>query len=133
MAEELKIELPPIVMMPEAQFIEKHLMPAYEEMKIAEDVLTLDKTQTKLLLDTAIDRVKYFGVGEEIKDEEYTPFFEQMPKALIDTEPILIADGKECVLRYAVSIKMIPTRLNTALTGYSDELTRSERQIYDFI
>ena len=44
MAEELKIELPPIVMMPEAQFIEKHLMPAYEEMKIAEDVLTLDKT-----------------------------------------------------------------------------------------
>ena len=56
-----------------------------------------------------------------------------MKKFEVDKEPIKIKYGKECVLRYAVSIKMIPTRLATALTDYSDELTGSERQIYDFL
>ena len=49
-----------------------------------------------------------------------------------DKEPILLDDAKECVLRFAVSRKMIPTRLKTALQTYSDELTCPERQIYDF-
>ena len=43
MVEEVKIELPPIVMISEAKFIEKHLTPAFEELKLAVEVLTLDK------------------------------------------------------------------------------------------
>ena len=127
MVEEEKKELPPIVMIPEAQFIEKILNPAFETLGLAADVKTLDKTQTKTLLDKVVLRE-----GEEIKDEEWTPFFDKMPKDEEDKEPIKIEDGKECVLRFAVTKKMIPTRLKTALTGYSDELSAPERQIYDF-
>lgn len=55
-----------------------------------------------------------------------------MPKAEEDKEPISIDDAKECVLRFAVQRKEIPTRLKTALSAYSDELTATERQVYDF-
>ena len=127
MAEEEKKELPPIVMVAESIFIEKKLNPAFEELKLAEEVKSMDKAQTKTMLDAAILRE-----GEEIKEEEWLPFFEQMPKEEEDKEPILIEDAKECVLRFAVSRKMIPTRLKTALQNYSDELTCPERQIYDF-
>ena len=60
----------------------------------------------------------------------WLPFFEQMPKVEEGKEPVLIKDAKECVLRFAVSRKMIPTRLKTALEAYSDELTLPEREIY---
>ena len=38
-------ELPPIVLIPEAQFVAKHLKPAFDEIKatLAADVITLDK------------------------------------------------------------------------------------------
>ena len=65
MAEEVK-ELPPIVLIPETQFINKHLNPKFEELKgtLGADVITLDKAQTKTLLDNAVARE-----GEEIKDD----------------------------------------------------------------
>ena len=71
---------------------------------------------------------------EEIKDDVFDPFFIQMPKPKgeEDKEPLLFEDAKECVLRYAVSIKMIPSRLKTALDLYNDDLTKPERQIFDF-
>ena len=110
MAEEEKKELAPIVMVPEANFIEKKLNPAFEALNLAAEVKSMDKAQTKTMLDAAVQRE-----GEEIKEEEWLPFFEQMPKEEEDKEPILLDDAKECVLRFAVSRKMIPTRLKTAL------------------
>ena len=71
MAEEEKKELPPIVMVAESIFIEKKLNPAFEELKLAEEVKSMDKAQTKTMLDAAIQRE-----GEEIKEEEWLPFFE---------------------------------------------------------
>lgn len=68
----------------------------------------------------------------EIKDEDFTPFFDQLPPAEEEKEPRKFDDAKEVVLRYAVSIKMIPTRLETALKNYTDEFTKPERQLYDF-
>lgn len=64
MVEEEKKELPPIVMIPEAQFIAKQLQPEFDEIKktLAVDILTFDKAQTKTMLDKTILR-------EEIKDE----------------------------------------------------------------
>ena len=118
MAEEEKKELPPIVMVEEAVLIEKKLEPAYQELygTLGKDVLTLDKAQTKALIDKVVNRE-----GEEIKEEEMTALFEQMPKHEEDKEPVLIADAKECALRYFVTKGMIPTRLKTALKNYSDE------------
>ena len=46
--------------------------------------------------------------------------------------PLTFVKARESVLRYAVSIKRIPTRLKTALDDYSDDFTMPERQIYDF-
>ena len=92
---------------------------------MAANVKVLDKAQTKKLMQDTIAR-------EEIKDDVFEPFFIQMPKAEEDKEPLLFEDAKECVLRYAVSIKMIPSRLKTALDLYNDSLTQQERQIYDF-
>ncbi len=46
-----------------------------------------------------------------------------MPKAEEDKEPLKFEDAKECVCRYAISIKMIPTRLVTALDTYKVEYT----------
>ena len=77
-------------------------------------------------------QLEHEELKEEIKEEEWLPFFEQMPKFEEDKEPILIKDAKECVLRLAVKRKEIPTRLKTALSQYSGELTAPERQIYDF-
>ena len=56
MVEEVKEKLPPIVMISEALFTEKYLEPAYTELTkpLAVDVLTLDKSQTKTLLQTVI-------------------------------------------------------------------------------
>ena len=44
-------------------------------------------------------------------DEEFEPFFAQMPKAEEELEPIGFDDAKECVLLYAISVQIIPTRL----------------------
>lgn len=143
-------ELPPIVLIPEAQFIAKHLKPAFEEIKatLALDVKTLDKAQTKTMLDAAVARE-----GEEIKDDQWTPFYEVMhelteeekkeqerllkeegkePPPIDKAGPLTFEKAKEAVLRYAVEIRRIPTRLNTALEDYSDEFTMPERQVYDF-
>ena len=120
--EEKKKELPPIVMVAEDQFIKTKLDPAFEELKLAADVKSMDKAQTKTMLEAAVARQRE-EIKEEIKEEEWMPFFEEMPKEEEDKEPILIKDAKECVLRFAVARKMIPTRLKTALKNYSDELT----------
>ena len=127
MAEEKKEELPPIVMIPEAQFIEKQLDPAFEAEKgaVGADVTTFEKAKVKNMLQVAIGR-------GDITDDVFDPFFNQMPKAEEDKEPIDFEQARECVLRYAVSIKMIPTRLKTALEHYSDVFTMGERQVYDF-
>ena len=85
----------------------------------------MDKAATKALCEKVIDR-------GEIADEEFDPVFDEMPKAEDGAEPIGLDDVKECVLRYAITIGMIPTRLKTALDAYSDELTQPERQIFDF-
>ena len=126
MAEEVK-ELPPVVMIAEQQFIEKQLNPAFDEIAVtlAAEVLTFDKAQTKTMMEAAIAR-------EEIKDEDFLPIFEQMEPEEEGKEALLFDIAKECVLRYAVSIKMIPTRLETALTVFDDTLTQPERQLYDF-
>lgn len=127
-AEEVK-ELPPIVMISEEAFVTQHLNPAFEAIAtaLAADVKVFDKAQTKKLMQDTINR-------EEIKDDVFEPWFLQMPKPKgeEDKEPLLFEDAKECVLRYAVSIKMIPSRLKTALDLYNDALTQPERQIYDF-
>lgn len=107
MAEEEKQELPPIVMIPEAQFMAKQLQPQVDEIKatLAADVVTFDKVQTKTILEKAIGR-------EEIKDEDFTPFYEQMfipeagnVEAVDKAGPLSFDDAIECCLRYAVSIK----------------------------
>ena len=114
-------------MISEAQFIERQLNPAWitATSALAKEVKELDRAPTKALL------VETIGRGE-ITDEVFVPFFEEMPKAEEGKDPILFEDAKECVLRYAISIKMIPTRLKTALDTYNDDLTQVERQIYDF-
>ena len=114
-------------MISEAQFIEKQLTPAWvtATSALAKEVKELDKAPVKAILVEAIGR-------GEITDEIFLPFYDQMPKAEEGKDPILFEDAKECVLRYAIHIKMIPTRLKTALETYSDELTQVERQIYDF-
>ena len=68
---------------------------------------------------------------EEIKDEDFTPHYEKMfePQeegkvAPVDRAgPLTFDQAIECCLRWAVFIKMIPTRLSTALNSYSDEFT----------
>ena len=91
--------------------------------------------------------------GEEIKDDQLTPFYEEMhelteeekkeqdrlleeekkePVPIDKAGPLTFVKAQEAVLRYAVSIKRIPTRLKTALDDYSDEYTMVERQVYDF-
>ena len=49
MAEEEAKELPPIVTIPEAQFVEKQLDPEFDKLKatLAADVVVLDRAQTK--------------------------------------------------------------------------------------
>ena len=77
---------------------------------------------------------------EELKEEDFTPFYEEMFKAQEAAQvepvdkagPLTFEDAMECVLRYAVFIKLIPSRLKTALDAYSDEFTMPERQLYDF-
>ena len=135
MAEEVKKEeLPPIVMISEAQFIEKQLEPAYDAIKgdakepaATDEVQTMDRATVKKLMVEAIGR-------GEITDEIYNHWFDQMPKpkGKEDAEPITIYNAKECVVRFAISIKMVPTRLKTALENFVDARTQPERQIYDF-
>ena len=117
--------LPDIVMISEAQFVEKQLTPAFEALALAAEVTTMDKAGTKKFMEEAIAR-------REIADDDFNPVFAEMPPAEEEKEPITLDDAKECVLRYAVSIGMIPTRLKTALDAYSDDLTQPERQIFDF-
>lgn len=95
--EELKVELPPIVMITEARFIETLLEPAFVELygALAVDVLTLDKAQTKALIDKTIAR----DPTEEIKDEDLTPLYAAMKPLEEGKEAITFADAKECVLR----------------------------------
>ena len=77
---------------------------------------------------------------EEIKDEDFTPFYEEMFKPqeegkvepVDNAGPMTFANAMECSLRYAVFIKMIPSRLKTALDAYKDDFTMPERQLYDF-
>ena len=92
---------------------------------LAEGVEVLDKAATKTLAEAAVNR-------GEIPPEDFDPIFDGLPKAEEGAEPVSLDDAKECVLRYAISIGMIPTRLKTALSLYQDELTQPERQIYDF-
>ena len=104
-------------------------------------MITFDKAQTKTMLEKAIAR-------EEIKDEVFTPFYEEMFKPQKEGNeegkeegkvepvdkagPMTFANAMECSLRYAVFIKMIPSRLKTALDAYKDDFTMPERQLYDF-
>lgn len=126
MAEEEVKELPPIVMIAEEAFVAKQLTPAWETLAATlGDAAGVDKAQTKGLLEAAIGR-------GEIADDDMTPVFAQFAPLEPETEPISHDDAKECVLRFAVSIGMIPTRLRTALEQYTDELTKPERQLYDF-
>jgi len=116
MAEEQKEELPPIVMIPEAQFVEQQLEPAYAELMkdVKEEEPKLDKAKTKALMEATINR-------GPIPEEVFDPWFNQMPKAEEGAEPLDVYNAKECVLRFAISIKMVPTRLVTALENYVEE------------
>ena len=109
MAEEEVKELPPIEMGPEADFVKK-MEDAYAELfkDLAPEVATLDKAQVKSLLDKAIDR-------GEMTEEDYAPIFDAIPKAEEGADPVAIEEAKEHVIRYAISIGMVPTRLATAL------------------
>ena len=113
--EEKKDELPPIVMIAEAQFIEKQLAPEFDKLKatLAADVDTLDRAQTKTLLEAAVAR-------GEVKEEDFAPVYATIPPEEEGKEVLKFDDAKEIVLRYAVSIKMIPSRLKTALDLYND-------------
>lgn len=55
-----------------------------------------------------------------------------MPPHEEGKEPVLFKHAREVVFLYAVSIKLIPTRLFTALESYTDEFTKPEREINDF-
>ena len=89
------------------------------------------------MLDATIARL-----GEEIKEEDLTVFYEAIfemkdvndKTVVVDntipvdkTVPITFARAKEIVLRYAVSIKMIPSRLKTALEAFKTDYTMPER------
>lgn len=92
---------------------------------VKEEKPTLDKAKTKKLMEDTIKR-------GPIPDEEFNPFFDQMPKFKKDAEPLDVYNAKECVVRFAIAIKMVPTRLVTALEKYVEEQANPERQIYDF-
>ena len=62
----------------------------------------------------------------------FDPIFEKMPKFEEDKEPIEFEHAKECIIRRAIEIKMVPTRLRTAIEAYSPELTLPERCVSDF-
>jgi len=70
---------------PEADFVKK-LEDSYTELfkDLAVEVLTLDRAQVKSLLDKAIAR-------EELKEEEYKPIFDAIPKKDEGADPVLIA------------------------------------------
>ena len=127
-----------VVERPEADFIENNLNPAFEEIKetLAADIEVLDKAQVLLMTEKATGRekVKDEAGTEEggIPEEEFDPFFAQMPPAEEEKEPIGFDDAKEVVLLYAISIKMIPTRLQSALNAYKTDMEQPERQMYDF-
>ena len=129
MAEEEKKELPPIVKVSEKIFTETKLDPAYKELvdPLAKDVLGLDKAQTFQILVKSTARET-----EEIKDEVMLPFWEKKKPLEEGKEAISFEDAREVILLYAVSIGLIPTRLDTALELYSDEFTKPEREITQF-
>ena len=58
-------------------------------------MLTLDKAQTKALIDKTIARDPI----EEIKDEDLTPLYAAMKPFEEGKEAITFADARECVLR----------------------------------
>ena len=55
-----------------------------------------------------------------------------MPKDEEEKEPISFDNAKECIIRRAIEIKMVPTRLKTAIEKYNPELTHTERCVSDF-
>ena len=60
------------------------------------------------------------------------PFWEKKKPLEEGKEAISFEDAREVILLYAVSIGLIPTRLDTALELYSDEFTKPEREITQF-
>ena len=56
-----------------------------------------------------------------IPDEDFNPWFDQMPKAVEDAEPLDVENAKECVVLYAISIKMVPTREETEAAKIAEE------------
>ena len=82
--------------------------------EVKEEEPTLDKAKTKKLMEDTINR-------GPIPDEVFNPWFDQMPKFKEDAEPLDVYNAKECVVRFAISIKMVPTRLVTALEKYVEE------------
>ena len=111
MAEAVAEELPPIVMISEAQFVEQQLEPAYAQFT---EEPTLDKAKTKKLMEDTINR-------GPIPDEDFNPWFDQMPKAVEDAEPLDVYNAKECVVLFAISIKMVPTREETEAAKIAEE------------
>ena len=123
---------------PEVEFVANRLEPAFAEVKdtLAADIEVMDKAQTLLVAEKATGREKVTladnSVVGGIPEEEFDPFFAAMPPAEEEKEPIDFDSVKELVLRIAISIKQIPTRLQTALNDYNMEMEQPERQIYDF-
>ena len=55
-----------------------------------------------------------------------------MEKIEEEKEPISFDNAKECIIRKAVDMKMVKTRLQTAIQMHNPELNLPERGVSDF-
>ena len=55
-----------------------------------------------------------------------------MEKIEEEKEPISFDNAKECIIRKAVDMKMVKTRLQTAIQQHNPELNYPERGVSDF-
>ena len=108
--EEKKEELPPIekVACSEADFKANNVDTAWaalkEEAKIEDDA-PLSKDNVKKWWETSLKR-------EPFTDEDFTALFDAIPKAEEGKDEVKQADAEEHLMLRAISIKLVPSRLN---------------------
>ena len=129
MAAAEEIVLPPIKLMEEDEFLAKlneYFEETFKDQLKDPEFKVLDKAQTKAMMQEVIHNIWFADVEkeedrtamkakEEIKDEVFDPYFDAMEKAEEEKEPITIESAKECVIRRAIDISMVKTRLATAI------------------
>jgi len=111
----------------EDTFITTFLNPKFEVMKstLPAGTAFLTKIQVLSLLELATGREKKKdGAGVEsggIKEEQFVPFLNQVAPMEPGADKYSFADAFDVILLFCIDEKIIPTRLQTALTAYVDE------------